>query len=246
MMSSITGSNERPRIPVGFIVILACLVLVSACGFDSSEDASPSPTPIASMSSGEIEVTEINLGTGSALVWGSGSYGVVLVHGAIYDAASWTAQAEAIATGGLAVVAVEHATADDTRAAMDYLRRTFGTTAVALVGASAGTGPVLSAATDQSPGSSPVVDLVIILAGSGNVENLKVPSVLFIAAEGDSGAASSAQRMLEATSGDPDDLLIVPGSAHAQALFKQPEGETVLAAIQTRLAERQSILTSEP
>ncbi len=156
-------------------------------------------------------MTNINLGTGSALVWGSGSYGVVLVHGAIYDAASWTAQAEAIATEGFAVIAVEHATADDTRAAMDYLRRTFGTTAVALVGASAGTRPVLSVATSQPPDSSPAVDLVIILAGSGNVEDLKVPSVLFISAEGDGGAAASARRMLEATSGDPDDLLIVTG-----------------------------------
>lgn len=229
------------------ILIVALLTLMTACG--NGSEASPTPSSATSSalptSTFPAEPQEVDIGTGPALVWGSGEYGVVLVHGAIYDAASWTAQAEAIADAGFAVISIENATVDDVRAAMDYLRRTFGSTHVGLVGASAGTGPVLSVATDQTSDSQPHIDVVIVLAGSGNVDELDVPSVLFISAEGD-GAATSARQMMEATSGDADDLVLVPGSAHAQALFNEPEGDRVLEAIIERLAERQSATESEP
>ncbi len=227
------------------VALAAMFVTIAGCGDDSDDDGATAMTSEPATPTARSEPQEVSIGAGTALVWGNGTYGVVLVHGAIYDAASWTAQAEAIAASGFAVVAVENATADDTRAAADFLRRTFGATHVALVGASAGTGPVLSVAADASAGSQPVVDLVVILAGSGNVDELDVPSVLFISAEGD-GAASAAERMLEATSGDPADLLLVSGSAHAQALFNEPEGEQVLQAILSRLADRQAVTTSEP
>ena len=229
------------------LVGVPVLLILVGCAGDSSP--TPTATPMPETTPTEIADTTdpggarvddpmtTDLGTGTALVWGSGSYGVVLVHGAIYDAASWTDQAERIAAAGFSVVAIEHATADDTRAAMDYLRREHGVTRVALIGASAGTGPVLSVAS-AGDNTNPAVDLVVILAGSGNVDDLSAPSVLFISAEND--AAASAERMMEATSGDPNDLVLVPGSAHAQALFNQPEGETVLQAILARLAERQT------
>lgn len=230
------------------LAILALGFLASACRGESDEPTPTWPPDASSPTSADTQngASEVNLGTGSALVWGSGNYGVVLVHGAIYDAASWTTQAEAIADAGFSVVAIEHATVDDTRAAMDHLRRTFGVEKVALIGASAGTGPVLSVASGQKPESSPAVDLVVILAGSGNVDELNVPSVLFIAAEGDGGAAAAAERMMNETSGNRDDLLIVSGSAHAQALFNEPEGDQVLDAIIGRLTERQNLLTTEP
>ena len=246
------------------VLLMVLSLLLASCGGtgNSTGETAPSSTPsLAVEPTKGLEVTEtagsaesadqpepggpaeVNLGSGSALVWGEGKYGVVLVHGAIYDAASWTDQAEAIAAEGFAVVAVEHATADDTHAAIDYLRRSTGIEAVALIGASAGTSPVLNVASERTPEMEPPVDLVIVLAGSGNVDSLNVPSVMFISAEGD-GAASSARRMMEATSGDPADLVIVPGSAHAQALFNQPEGVQVLNAIVERLASRKALLNS--
>ena len=227
--------------------LVAVAGLLSACG-DETAKSTPTATTVPATPTVAFDVsvpTEIDIGTGPALVWGTGRYGVVLVHGAIYDAASWTEQAAAIAAAGFAVVAIENATAADTRAATDYLGRTFGVEAVGLVGASAGTGPVLDAASAHPPDSRPAIDLVVILAGSGNVDQLDVASVLFISAEGD-GAAAAAKRMLAATSGAPADLLLVPGSAHAQALFNEPEGEQVLSTIVERLTERQRALTTEP
>ena len=229
-------------------ILVTATLLLASCG--SGDDEGETPTPSANPDEvtevkGASEPMEVNIGSGTALVWGDGVYGVVLVHGAIYDAASWTDQAEAIAAKGFSVIAVEHATADDTSAAIDYLRRTHAAEAVALIGASAGTGPVLAVASDQAAEPELPVDLVVILAGSGSVESLNIPSVMFISAEGD-GAASAAKRMMEATSGDPADLVIVPGSAHAQALFLQPEGEQVLTAILDRLTARRASVTQEP
>ncbi len=41
------------------------------------------------------------------LTWGDGPYGVVLAHGASFDAASWEEQAVRIADQGATVIAVE-------------------------------------------------------------------------------------------------------------------------------------------
>ncbi|MEZ4524165.1 MAG: hypothetical protein R3A46_21410 [Thermomicrobiales bacterium] len=227
--------------------LLTATLILSACsGGSDSDDGIPNATPATATSSAAGAPEEANIGTGSALVWPGEGYSVVLVHGAIYDAASWSDQAKAIAAHGFAVVAVEHATADDVRAASDYLRRTFGISHVALVGASAGAGPVIDVVRGRSPDEQPEVDLMIILAGSGEVQGIAVPSVLFIAADGDAGAARAAERMMSATSGKTEDLVIVPGSAHAQALFSEPEGEVVLAAILNRLDARRAALGMEP
>ncbi|MEZ4572967.1 MAG: hypothetical protein R2849_22135 [Thermomicrobiales bacterium] len=51
--------------------------------------------------------------------------------------------------------------------------------------------------------------------------------------------------MMSATSGKTEYLVIVPGSAHAQALFSEPE-EVVLAAILNRLDARRAALGMEP
>ncbi len=47
------------------------------------------------------------------LLWGKGVYGVVLSHGAVYDAASWAPLASDIARDGMVALALEEVEPDD-------------------------------------------------------------------------------------------------------------------------------------
>lgn len=89
---------------------------------------------------------EITVGDTEALVWGDGDYGVVMAHGAIYDAASWKPQAQQIAQNGMVALAVEDTSANNLIAAVDYLKEERNVQDVALMGASAGASAALQAA----------------------------------------------------------------------------------------------------
>ncbi|HEX6474079.1 MAG TPA: alpha/beta hydrolase, partial [Candidatus Limnocylindria bacterium] len=70
--------------------------------------------------------------------WGDGPYGLVLVHEAGLDAASWSTQATAFADKGMTVVAVETATPEAVVAALRALLDDSGLERVALLGAGDG------------------------------------------------------------------------------------------------------------
>lgn len=74
---------------------------------------------------------------------GDGSAGVVLAHGAAFDAASWEDQAVLIAGTDRTVVAVEDIAPDAIGAAVGYLRDEMGLDSVALLGGSAGANAIL-------------------------------------------------------------------------------------------------------
>jgi pimeloyl-ACP methyl ester carboxylesterase len=167
----------------------------------------------------------------SALLWGDGEYGVVLVHGAIYDAASWEPQAAVFAENGMSVLAVESATAESVVAGIAYLRERVER--VALLGASAGAGPAMEVGRTQ-PG---IVDQLIILSGSGDASTLGEFPKLFAASEGES-AAAAAERMSVEAPGRWNALYLAPGNAHAQAIFISEGGDALLNAIVRRLEER--------
>ncbi|EKT78411.1 hypothetical protein WSS_A32830 [Rhodococcus opacus M213] len=67
-------------------------------GYDKDDPPSTGGDPVG---------TTIEIGGGGALQWDNGEYGVVLAHGAVFDAATWEDQATAIADQGATVVAVE-------------------------------------------------------------------------------------------------------------------------------------------
>ncbi len=85
-------------------------------GGDRAQDATAGGP--AAGNSGE----EIAVGDTEALVWGEGGYGVVMAHGAIYDAASWKSQAQQIAQNGRVALAVEDTSANNFIAAVNYLK----------------------------------------------------------------------------------------------------------------------------
>ena len=174
----------------------------------------------------------VEVAGGEALVWGQGDRGAVLAHGAAYDAASWREQAERLAESGVAVLAVEDTSARSVAEAARYLKQERGVSDVTLIGASAGTGGVLGAA-KEDPG---LADGVILLSGTGEVSGLGEYPKLFVASEGE-GLAEEVRRMAERAPGSRNEALILPGDAHAQAIFETDQGERLMRAILERLRD---------
>ncbi|MCL5061894.1 MAG: lysophospholipase [Nitrospirae bacterium] len=167
------------------------------------------------------------------LLWGKGVYGVVLSHGAIYDAASWAPLARDIAGNGMMALALEDVEPDDILAANSYLREKHSVKAVALIGASAGGSTAITAMT-QAPQRW---DQLILLSSVGNVRGLGPAPKLFVASE-DEGMADAVRRMAKEAEGKQNEVLIFKGSAHAQAIFRTSNGSRLTSAILERLIKR--------
>ena len=183
------------------------------------------------------EPTQVNFThngkTVHGLLRGKGVYGVVLSHGAVYDAASWTPLAREIAQNGMVALALEEVEPDDLLAANSYLREKYGVKAVALIGASAG-GSTAITAMARSPRKW---DQLILLSSTGDVSGLGPAPKLFVASE-DEGIADAVRRMAKEAQGKRNEALIFKGSAHAQAIFRVPEGLRLTSAILQRLINR--------
>jgi pimeloyl-ACP methyl ester carboxylesterase len=147
----------------------------------------------------------------------------VLAHGAVYDAASWREQARRLADNGVVALAVEDTSAQSVAEAARYLKDERGVRDVTLVGASAGSGGVLGAA----EGNPNLADGVILLSGTGDVSGLGEYPKLFVASEGE-GLAPEVRRMVEEAPGGCNKALILPGDAHAQAIFETDQGERLM------------------
>jgi pimeloyl-ACP methyl ester carboxylesterase len=178
-------------------------------------------------SSGE----EIDVAGSTALTWGDGSYGVVLAHGASYDAASWEEQATAIAEQDATVVAVEDSSPEAIAEAVRQLQED-GIEDVALVGGSAGADAILQLSTAEPE----LADQLILLSPNSVVDGLGDQPKLFIASE-DEPRADVSRQLGESAPGEDNDVVMLPGSAHAQGIFDSDEGERTLTLVLDRLAE---------
>ncbi len=205
---------------------LAAMVLVAGCG--SSGEAGGSGEEPESDTSGSW----VGVGDSWAIVWGEGDRGVVLSHGAAYDAASWESQGQALEENGMVALAVEDVSPGSLRLAIDYLREEYDVESVALIGASAGAGPVLQIA-EEDPEE---VGQIMLLSGIGDVSGLGEYPKLFVASEGEE-ISERVRRMAEEAPGDRNEALILPGSAHAQAIFRTEEGDRLMQNILERLEE---------
>ena len=175
----------------------------------------------------------VTVGDTEAIVWGDGGDRVaVLSHGAAYDAASWKPQGQTLAENGVVALAVEDTSAQNLRAAIGYLEGKHGVEGVALIGASAGAGPVLRVAEDNPE----EVSQVILLSATGDVSGLEECPKLFVASEGE-GIADRVRQMANEAPGDRNEALVLPGDAHAQAIFRTGEGGRLMRAILERLEE---------
>ncbi|HEX2194306.1 MAG TPA: alpha/beta hydrolase [Candidatus Limnocylindria bacterium] len=190
---------------------LPLLLAVAACG---AQVGSPYPLPDG----------------GSALRWGDGPYGVVLVAEEGREAASWDAQARAIADERITVVALQDADATLIREAILALRDD-GVERVAVLAAGSATGPALELGTQEPE----LVDQLILLTAGGDVSRLGVFPKLFVASQAD---AAETERMAAEAPGDWNAVFFVPGDARGQAILEGEARGEALDAILQRLEER--------
>ena len=214
---------------------LSCFALFAAfflagCGGPEESTGGGDGSSNGADAAGSGESVEVS--GGEALVWGEGDRGAVLAHGAAYDAASWREQAERLAGSGVAALAVEDTSAQSVAEAAGYLKEERGVRDVTLIGASAGTSGVLGAA-EEDPG---LADGVILLSGTGEVSGLGEYPKLFVASEGE-GLAGTVRTMAEEAPGGRNEVLILPGDAHAQAIFESDQGEKLTRTILERLED---------
>ena len=196
-----------------------------------SKSATPATaSPPAGLAGGDALTVELTYG--NALLWRAGERSVILLHGAAYDAASWEAEARAMAGQGFTVLAMEELSPDAVGEGISYLMDACGASGVVMVGASAGGGAALGALADQPEGISGLV----LLSATGDVAALGEYPKLFVASEGE-GLSDRLTMMADEAPGDRNETLILPGSAHAQAIFTSDQGGALVEAILAFLDE---------
>ncbi len=203
------------------LVLVTALALIGCGGSDQPAGNSPQDGG----SAGRM----IAINGNEALTWGDGPYGVVLAHGAAFDAASWEQQATAIAEHGATVIAVENISPEAIRDAVLQLQED-GISDVALVGGSAGADAILDLASQEPD----LPDQLILLSPNRTAQGLGGEPKLFIASE-DEPLVDVSTELAESAPGEDNEAMILPGSAHAQNIFDTDQAEPVLDAILERL-----------
>jgi dienelactone hydrolase len=179
------------------------------------------------------------------LVYGTSPRAVVLVHGGQYRKESWDSQARSLVEAGVSVLAIDlrgfgcstgPGQADpftaplyrDVLAAVRYLHAT-GARTVSVVGASMGGWAAADAVALAKAGE--ISRLVLLGAGAGNqpADKITGPKLLIVSREDRSGDGLRLPGIEEsfAKMPEPKRLLVVGGSAHAQAMFGTAEGPRV-------------------
>ncbi|WP_200947738.1 alpha/beta hydrolase [Phycicoccus sp. Root101] len=208
--------------------IMARTALALSVVMALTSSGEPSETSIPA-SGGDTSGKAIAIEGSSALQWGDGAYGVVLAHGAAFDAASWEKQAVAIAHQGATVIAVENIDPDAIRDAVEKLQGE-GVADVALIGASAGADAIL----DLSSRDRRLADQLILLSPNATVDGLGDQPKLFVASK-DEPLAHVSTELAESAPGDDNVVKILAGSAHAQNIFATNLAGPVLDAMLERL-----------
>jgi pimeloyl-ACP methyl ester carboxylesterase len=134
----------------------------------------------------------------------------------------------------MVALAVEDTSPQNRLAVAEYLKGERGIRDVAFLGGSAGGSAVLQAASD-SPG---VPDRLILLSAVGDVSGLGEEPKLFVTSEGEGRLAEEVSQMAEEAPGDRNEVLVLPGDAHAQAVFETDQGERLTQAVLERLEEQ--------
>jgi alpha-beta hydrolase superfamily lysophospholipase len=174
-------------------------------------------------------------------LYGEGPHAVLLGDGVIFDKESWDHLAARLAAEGHTALAIDfrgygESKAGQSRGGLDediiggvrYLREQ-GAARVSVIGASMGGGAVGDAVTPLASGD---IDALILLAAvpTRSPERLQGRK-LFIVSDGDA-SRSSVERQFQAA-GEPKELTILPGSAHAQHIFPTARGEELTEIILT-------------
>jgi pimeloyl-ACP methyl ester carboxylesterase len=184
-----------------------------------------------------------------ASVYGTGAKGLVLAHGgAIHNKESWTLQAQELMAQGFHVLAIDlrgygnsHGPGDanpmgaplhlDILAAVRYLRQ-HGAKDISIIGGSMGAGAAGDASIASKPGE---ISCVVMLGGApnGSAGKLTSASLYIVARDDTSGDGPRLPWIREQyqRSPQPKKLVVLDGSAHAQALFNTKDSARVLLEV---------------
>lgn len=177
-------------------------------------------------------------------LYGDGERGVVLAHGGVFDKGSWADQARVLAEAGFRVLAIDFRGRGQSRgpgmsssvgirphyldvlAAVHYLREA-GARSVSVVGGSIGGGAAAQAAIEAPPGE---IDRLVLLAHAAVEQPERIPGrKLFISSGGDPRLPGIREQYEQAP--EPKELVILPGSAHAQHIFATEDGAQLMSEI---------------
>ncbi len=180
-------------------------------------------------------------------VYGESDRAVVLAHGGRFNKESWATQARALAEAGFRVVAIDFRGRGRSRgglgsgspddgvhfdvlAAVEYLRQS-GAKSVSVVGASFG-GWAAAKAAVEAPGG---IDRIVLLAATVDEPERLTGRKLFILTRVDfsGGGVLRLPKIREQyeRAGEPKELVILEGSAHAQHIFETDQGERLMREI---------------
>ena len=182
-------------------------------------------------------------------LYGKGERGVVLAHGGRFNKASWEKQARTLAKAGFRVLAIDFRGYGQSRgpgqsdpmsaplhldvlAAVRYLRSR-GATSVSVVGGSMGGSAAADASIAAEPGE--IKRLVVLAASaSGPPEKLKGRKLFIVSRDdtrGDGVVRLVRIREQYEKAPEPKELVILDGSAHAQAIFETEQGKRLMREI---------------
>ena len=210
---------------------------------------------VASAQEKHVSIPTSDGGVIAADLYGTtGERGVVLAHGGRFTKESWREQAMALVSAGFRVLAFDfrgfgqsHGPGEqdlytapvhlDVLAAVRYLHGTLGVKTVSVVGGSFGGAAAGDAAMLAAPHE---ISKLVLLAGVPNqpADKLIVPTLVIVArddANGDGPRLPGIRAQYDRMRG-PKELIVVPGSAHAQYLFQTDQGPKVMHDIVRFLA----------
>lgn len=208
------------------LCLLATGVLLSAC--TAGTDGASSP-PIAGPSSRAVAVP----GAGDALAWGSGPYGLVLLHAAGGSASDWNDQAGAFADDRMTVLAPETTSADALRAAIEWLQTQRSVQRVAVLAIGETAGAVASLGSQDAR----LIDQAIVISPPPGLDWTAQFPKLFAASSGEA-AAAAAREAADQAAGTWNALLLVDGSASGARIFRSAAASELMTGILRRLDER--------
>jgi hypothetical protein len=174
----------------------------------------------------------------SALTWGAGEYGVVLVADEGEAPENWAALATQIAANRMTVVAPDPDGASAERLAAAATSLTDGGIERVAYVASGALGGALVAALAESGGT---VDQLVLVSGdltASQLEALGEAPKLFVASESAEVTASRAEQMTRDAAGIWNELLVVPGSGEGAQILAGDGADELISGVLDRLEER--------
>lgn len=221
--------------PFPFALIFVAFLILSSGG-SQAEMHEPTEISFPTSDGGEIH----------AHLYGSGSHTVVLAHGKVFDKESWRSLAEKLTDQGLKVLALDFrgygqstAGSEPGRLDLDVLgavafMESKDADEISLIGASMGGWAVGNAATQSEPRR---LHKVILLAPApiDTPEDMQADEFVYIASTGEGGIDRIRSQFTRAP--EPKRLELLPGSAHAQHIFKTDQAEALAELILEALAD---------